>query len=89
MLRCAALRPPLPPPLPHPRPRPPPPPSPLQTRELRERLARAESHLGGALGELQTVVGAELGAIKEVLGQLEAAMNTGELHSWSTRSDSC
>ncbi len=51
-----------------------------QTRDLRERLARAESHLGGALGELQTVVGAELGSVKEVLAQLEAAMNQGEEH---------
>ncbi|PNH02798.1 hypothetical protein TSOC_011202 [Tetrabaena socialis] len=49
-----------------------------ETRELRERLARTESHLGGALGELQTVVGAELSNIKEVLTQLEAAMNQAD-----------
>ncbi|GFR50487.1 hypothetical protein Agub_g12751, partial [Astrephomene gubernaculifera] len=49
-----------------------------ETRELRERLSRAESHLGGALGELGQVVGAELGSVKEVMAALEAAMNQAD-----------
>lgn len=55
-----------------------------ETRELRDRLSRTESHLGGAVGELQQVMGVELSTIKEVLAQLEAAMTQGDAESMRT-----